>query len=132
VKFSDKRVRLATLFFGSIALLAAIAFPFAPVHADRINYSWPGQGQAVALPLMPYQPVSLDATIPCAAASSLAGDGVLLSTVPLRTDPAAPALAGLQVSVNHGVAQLVSAGQDLAGGAGIGVLWDAEIAGLRP
>jgi hypothetical protein len=98
---------------GAVAFLAAIAFPFAPVHAERVNYSWSGQGQAAALPLMPYQPASLDATIPCSAASSLAGDGVLLSTVPLRADPAAPVLAGLQVSVSHGVAKLQSAGRDI-------------------
>jgi cell wall arabinan synthesis protein/EmbC-like arabinotransferase in arabinogalactan biosynthesis/arabinosyltransferase-like concanavalin domain-containing protein len=97
--------------FGAAAFLTAVAFPFAPVHAERVNYSWSGQGQA-ALPLMPYQPASLDATIPCAAASSLP-DGVVLSTVPLRTDPTAPVLAGLQVSVSHGVVRLQSAGREI-------------------
>jgi arabinosyltransferase A/arabinosyltransferase B/arabinosyltransferase C len=106
-----------------VAFLAAIAFPFAPVHAERVNYSWSGQGQAAALPLMPYQPASLDATIPCSAASSLAGDntagsagdGVLLSTVPLRPDPAALAPDGLQVSVDRGVVHLRVAGRETGG-----------------
>ena len=46
----------------------------------------PADGTAVALPLMPYQPVELTATIGCEAART---GGLLLSTVPLRPDPAA-------------------------------------------
>lgn len=74
LKLAGPRARLAILVFGAVAFVTAIAFPFAPVHAERVSYSWSGQGQA-ALPLMPYQPASLDATIPCAAASSLSGSG---------------------------------------------------------
>jgi arabinosyltransferase A/arabinosyltransferase B/arabinosyltransferase C len=93
------------LIFGVIALLSALAFPLAPVNRPEVEISWPsagGGGPATAIPLMPYQPISLTASLPCAVARGAAqspGETVLLSTVPLDPDPQAPALPGLRISV---------------------------------
>ncbi len=93
------------LIFGVIALLSALAFPLAPVNRPEVEISWPsagGGGPATAIPLMPYQPISLTASLPCAVARGAAqspGETVLLSTVPLDPDPQAPTLPGLRISV---------------------------------
>lgn len=107
---------------GAVSLLAAVAFPFAPVKTDQVTYRWSGEaaGLAAALPLMPYHPRSLSATIPCAMADTVGngtvGDGtVLLSTTPLRPDPAAPTgLSGLRVTASGGLVE-VRSGQRLVG-----------------
>jgi arabinosyltransferase A/arabinosyltransferase B/arabinosyltransferase C len=85
------------LVLGLIAALAAVAFPFAPVHQPEVRYSWSATEGPAALPLMPYQPVELSATTSCSAARA-AGDGVLLSTVPPVPDPAADPLFGLRLN----------------------------------
>lgn len=97
------------LLLAVTATLAALAVPLAPVTQQRVTLSWPPPGQssgqssgqapgppgavnAVAMPLLPYQPVQLTATLPCEGPGT-----VLLSTVPLQTDPGAPRLPGLRV-----------------------------------
>lgn len=103
-----RRARRAALGLGVIALLSALAFPFAPVNQPEVAISWPsaaGSGAATAIPLMPYQPVSLTASIPCEVAQGVAGvpgETVLLSTIPLNPDPEAPVLPGLRISVLDG------------------------------
>ncbi|MDQ3900335.1 MAG: arabinosyltransferase domain-containing protein [Actinomycetota bacterium] len=97
---AHRRLCYATVALGLIAALAALAVPFAPVTQDRVTMTWPMPGAdptatAAAIPLMPYQPVELTATVPCAGDASM--DTVLLSTMPLRPDPAAPPLPGLRV-----------------------------------
>src|SRR6266849_9892395 len=69
------RVRLyrrVVLVLGSLALLSALAFPFAPVRQPMVDYTWSGGSgaAATAIPLMPYQPISLSAAIPCNAISA--------------------------------------------------------------
>jgi arabinosyltransferase A/arabinosyltransferase B/arabinosyltransferase C len=61
---------------------------------------------------MPYQPVELTATVPCAGDASV--DTVLLSTVPLRPDPAAPPLPGLRVERFDGHLMVSSYGKQVA------------------
>ena len=96
---------------GLLTALAALAFPFAPVRQPEITYSWtPADGAAVALPLMPYQPVALTATVGCTAARSA---GLLLSTVPPRPDPTALPLDGLVLVGTPAGVQVTSAGLDL-------------------
>ena len=86
------RVAVRVLLLGAVATLAAVAFVLAPVRQPEVTYTWtPADGSAVALPLMPYQPVTLTATVSCAAARA----GVRLSTVPPVPDPEAAPLAGL-------------------------------------
>lgn len=102
---------------GVIAALAALALPLAPVTQDRVTMTWPPAGAdptvtAAAIPLMPYQPVQLTATVPCTSTSS--ADTVLLSTVPLRPDPAAPPLPGLRVERADGHLVVSSYGKQVA------------------
>ncbi|MDT7580688.1 MAG: arabinosyltransferase, partial [Pseudonocardiales bacterium] len=81
------------LLLGALTALAAVAFVFAPVRQPEVTYTWtPTDGTAVALPLMPYQPTELTATVGCAAARR---GGLLLTTVPPRPDPTAAPMAGL-------------------------------------
>jgi cell wall arabinan synthesis protein/arabinosyltransferase-like concanavalin domain-containing protein/EmbC-like arabinotransferase in arabinogalactan biosynthesis len=104
------RARLV-LAVGLLSALAALAFPFAPVRQPEVIYTWtPADGTAVALPLMPYQPVRLTATISCAAARA---GGLLLSTVPPRPDPSALPLDGLRLVGTSAGVQITSAGVDL-------------------
>ncbi|HEX2297745.1 MAG TPA: arabinosyltransferase domain-containing protein, partial [Pseudonocardiaceae bacterium] len=118
----NRRLRPVALVLGLIAVLAALAVPPAPVTQDRVTMTWPAAGAdpavtAAAIPLMPYQPVELAATIPCAGPP---GDTVLLSTVPLsigslRPDPGAPPLPGLRVERNDGELVVSSYGEQVAG-----------------
>ena len=52
-----------------LTVLCAIAFPLAPVTQPVVTFTWPQAPTqtAVALPLMPYQPVALDASVSCDA-----------------------------------------------------------------
>ena len=105
----ERRLRWAALAFGLLAALAALAVPLAPVTQDRVTLTWPASdaepgATAAAIPLMPYQPVELAATVPCAGAPSGA---VLFSTVPLLPDPeglapGALTLSGLRVERTGG------------------------------
>jgi arabinosyltransferase A/arabinosyltransferase B/arabinosyltransferase C len=99
------------LLFGLIAVLAAVAFPFAPVHQPEATYSWAATDGPAALPLMPYQPVEMTARTTCATARG--GDRLLLSTVPLQPDPAADPLQGLRLTATGGRVQVQSAGVEL-------------------
>src|SRR5438132_4292252 len=92
-----RRWRLVVLVFGALAVISALAFPFASVRQPLVDYNWSGGDgvAATAVPLMPYQPISLTATVSCTAIGSAGGSGVVLSTVPLVRDPDAPALPGL-------------------------------------
>ena len=104
------RARLI-LAVGLLSALAALAFPFAPVRQPVVTYAWtPADGPAVALPLMPYQPVELAATLHCAAART---GGLVLSTVPPRPDPAALPLDGLLLVGTPTGVRITSAGVDL-------------------
>ncbi|WP_308258988.1 arabinosyltransferase domain-containing protein [Pseudonocardia sp. H11422] len=105
--------RRPALILGLIAALAALAFPFAPVQQPVATYAWPqspSDPTAAAIPLMPYQPVELTASVDCAAART---SGVLLSTVPLRTDPGASPLTGLRVTSSAETLEVTSAGVEL-------------------
>ncbi|MFC4944801.1 arabinosyltransferase domain-containing protein [Pseudonocardia sp. GCM10023141] len=106
---------------GLIAVVAAVLFPFAPVEQPIVRYNWTAAQGPAAIPLMPYQPVELTATVGCAVA--LAGDEpggppssaerVLLTTVPPRPDPAAQPLAGLRITTTGTHLHIASAGLDL-------------------
>ncbi|MDN5860988.1 MAG: arabinosyltransferase domain-containing protein, partial [Pseudonocardia sp.] len=103
------------LVLGLIAAAAALAFPFAPVHQPEVTYRWSALDGATAIPLMPYQPVDLTATVTCAAARAAGGDAtVLLSTVPSRPDPRAASLPGLRITADGGRLRIESAGVPIA------------------
>jgi arabinosyltransferase A/arabinosyltransferase B/arabinosyltransferase C len=113
---SGRRLRWAALLLGLTAALAALAVPLAPVSQDRVTLTWPAAGtepgvRAAAIPLMPYQPVELAATIPCADTPATT---VLFSTVPLRPAPGTPLLPDLRVERAGGDLTVSSYGQQVA------------------
>jgi arabinosyltransferase A/arabinosyltransferase B/arabinosyltransferase C len=99
------------LVVGVLTALAAVAFPFAPVRQPEVTYTWtPADGTAVALPLMPYQPTALTATVDCAAARA---GGLLLTTVPPPPNPQAVPLDGLRLVGTPAGVTVTSAGTTL-------------------
>lgn len=125
----DSRTRGRLVFvLGLIAALAAVAFPLAPVVQPQVTYSWTASDGAAAIPLMPYQPVQLTASIDCEAART--PDDLLLSTTPPRPDPAAQPLSGLRVTSTGDALRVTSAGVELgtvplpAGRCAVGVVSD--------
>jgi hypothetical protein len=108
------RWRLVALVAGVVSVLAALAFPFAPVSRPDVTYSWPAPGSSspapAAIPMLPYQPVTTTASVSCDAARSVAPGTVLLSTTPPRPDPLAEPLQGLTMRAGPGAAVSVSVG----------------------
>lgn len=100
---------------GLVTILAVLAFPFAPVTQIQARYTWDADtGPAAAIPLMPYQPISLTATIGCDAVRAAAPGTTLFSTVPADPDPQAVPMQGLDLVAAPGPGLLVrSAGVDL-------------------
>lgn len=97
------------LLFGALAALAAVAYPFAPVHQDLTRVSWPQAGTnaaAVAVPLMPYQPSSLRATFSCETVAAIAAarpaGATVLATTADGSDTPWPLRSGLAVRVAGG------------------------------
>lgn len=97
VRASARSIRPVRVLLASalLTVLCAVAFPFAPVSQPVVTFSWPqaGSGTASALPLMPYEPVTLRAEVSCAAAASVPDGAAVLATVPTGGGPA----GGLQV-----------------------------------
>ncbi|MDD7966400.1 arabinosyltransferase domain-containing protein [Actinomycetospora lemnae] len=99
-----------------LTLLCAIAFPLAPVVAPVVTFTWP-QGPATtsssaALPLMPYEPVALDASVSCAALTATPPGQATLATTPPGTPPAP--VGGLTVRPVPGGTVVTSDGETLA------------------
>lgn len=108
---SATRLRLLAIVLGLLGAVAALAVPFLPVNQDVTTLRWPtALGTAsVSAALVSYAPLSLDATMPCAAARGLqartSGPATLLATTP----PSSPysEVAGLQLQVDHGQVSLI-------------------------
>ncbi len=102
------------LVLALIGLVAALAFPFAPVEQPRVDYEWPqpGSGTAASAPLMPYQPVRFEASATCAASRLPAGRTVL-ATVPQAPDPTAAPLPGLRATAADGALMVTTGGVEL-------------------
>ena len=105
-----RRAGRIAVVLGIVAALAALAFPFAPVVQPQVTYAWQASDGPAAIPLMPYQPVQLTATVGCGAAPD---PGLLLGTTPPRPDPAAQPLSGLQVRSAGGALRITSGGVEL-------------------
>ncbi|MHC1561828.1 arabinosyltransferase domain-containing protein [Actinomycetospora sp. C-140] len=97
-----------------VTLLCALAFPLAPVHQPAVTFSWPQAPDqtAVALPLMPYQPVTLDAAVSCDALAATPPGAATLATTPPGTPPAP--VGGLAIRPVPGGALVTSNGETLA------------------
>jgi hypothetical protein len=110
---SDPGPRRAAGLFGLLTVLAAVAFPLAPVEQPEATYSWSSADGDAAIPLLPYQPVELTAQTSCVTAREAPPGQVLLSTVPLLPNAAAAPLHGLRVFTSAGAVRVESAGVDL-------------------
>lgn len=110
---SSGALRRWVLVLGLLTTLAASAFPFAPVTQPEVHYTWNATEGSAAIPLLPYQPVALTATVECAAARATALGATLLSTVPPRPDPSAYPLAGLRITAEGGAVAVSSSGVEL-------------------
>ncbi|GAA4867549.1 arabinosyltransferase domain-containing protein [Actinomycetospora straminea] len=97
-----------------LTLLCAIAFPLAPVVAPVVTFTWPqgAPSSAAALPLMPYEPVALDASVSCAVLAATPSGQATLATTPPGTPPAP--VGGLTVRPVPGGAVVTSDGSVLA------------------
>ncbi|GAY09191.1 arabinosyltransferase domain-containing protein [Pseudonocardia sp. N23] len=100
------------LVLGLLTVLCAVAFPLAPVTQTEATYTWDAAAGPAAIPLMPYQPTSLQVTVGCAAVRTASPGTALLRTVPARTDPGAEPLAGLELTAGPGLT-VRSAGVDV-------------------
>jgi arabinosyltransferase C len=102
---------------GLLGALLAVAVPLLPVIQDTALITWPRPGTLapVNAPLVTFQPQSLNATIPCAAAISVdarSGEpaSLLSTTPPSSADGAA---VGMVLEVAGGKLTLISRGQAL-------------------
>ncbi|MDD7940936.1 arabinosyltransferase domain-containing protein [Actinomycetospora lutea] len=108
------RSRRPTLLLASavLTLLCAIAFPLAPVVQPVVTFTWPQGAPAASLPLMPYQPVRLDAAVSCAALAATPPGAATLATTPPGTPPAP--VGGLTVRPGPDGVVVSSNGETLA------------------
>ncbi|WP_067477919.1 arabinosyltransferase domain-containing protein [Nocardia amamiensis] len=99
------RNRSIALVSGLLGFLLALLTPLLPVQQDRASLDWPEPGTAsVTAPLVSYEPLRFNATLPCSLTGSAAG-GTVLSTAPVASGQAAT--KGLVVSVTDGVLSVV-------------------------
>jgi hypothetical protein len=105
---------------GALALVAGvlgILVVLAPVIADDPVISWPAAGQlprSTVLPLSPYRPLQLTATVPCATLQALdarPGGGEALRTLP--ADVGAVPGEGLVVAAAQGVVTVTASGAEV-------------------
>ncbi|MDQ4011807.1 MAG: arabinosyltransferase domain-containing protein [Actinomycetota bacterium] len=120
---------------GVLGILAVLA----PVIADDPVVSWPRAGQqptSTVLPLSPYRPLQLTATVPCATLQTLnarPGGGEALRTLPADVGTAPG--EGLVIAASQGIVTVTASGAELArealpaGTCSYGVLADAD--GIR-
>ncbi|MGH3776260.1 MAG: arabinosyltransferase domain-containing protein [Pseudonocardiaceae bacterium] len=111
-----------------LALACAVGALLAPVIVDDPVVSWPRAGEqhrSTVLPLVPYRPLSLDATVPCAALAALdqrAEGGDALRTLPTPVVLSGPMdLAdaqswidqGLVIGAHRGIVAITASGATL-------------------
>ncbi len=75
------RIRLLALVSGLLGFVLAVAAPLLPLRQDRTALDWPQAGAAsVEAPLVSYQPLRLDLTVPCPVLNT--AEGTVVETVP--------------------------------------------------
>nr|WP_280482354.1 arabinosyltransferase domain-containing protein [Nocardia cyriacigeorgica] len=93
------RLRLIALVSGFLGFVLALLTPLLPVRQDRAVLDWPQAGQtSVEAPLVSYEPLRLDLTVPCPVLRD--ATGTLVSTIPMESDQASA--KGLIVAVRDG------------------------------
>ena len=139
-------VAALALLIGVLGILVVLA----PVIADDPVVSWPRAGQqpiSTVLPLSPYRPLRLTATVPCATLQALnarPAGGEALRTLP--ADVGATPGEGLVVAAAQGIVTVTASGAQLvraplpagncsyrvsADAGGVGVSRDGAILGAR-
>ncbi|MGH3821348.1 MAG: arabinosyltransferase domain-containing protein [Pseudonocardiaceae bacterium] len=117
---ADAVRRLTGWAIAALALITGvlgILVMLAPVNADDPVVSWPRAGQqptSTVLPLSPYRPLQLTATIPCATLQALDArpdGGTALRTLP--ADVGATPGEGLTVSTASGVVTVTASGSEV-------------------
>ncbi|MQA13812.1 MAG: arabinosyltransferase [Pseudonocardiaceae bacterium] len=108
--------RWALAGLAALVLVSALGVVLAPVRAQDSVVSWPRDGQpptSTVVPLVPYRPLSLDATVPCATLAALdgRGGGAALRTMPADVDT--PPRPGLTVAIEAGIVTVTASGRDL-------------------
>ena len=75
------RIRLLALVSGLLGFVLAILAPVLPVRQDETVLEWPQAGATdIEAPLVSYQPLRLDLTVPCPVLA--AAEGTVVATVP--------------------------------------------------
>lgn len=102
---------------ASVTVLLALSLPLAPVEVDTPEVSWPrdpaGPVSTTAL-FMPYAPIDLEATVPCASIQALddrGGPAVAFATSLQESERGRE--GALFVTVDAGTLRVVSAGSEL-------------------
>ncbi|MEU1985219.1 arabinosyltransferase domain-containing protein [Nocardia sp. NPDC019395] len=91
------RIRLLALVSGLLGFVLAILAPVLPVRQDSTALEWPQAGATdVEAPLVSYQPLRLELTVPCQALS--AAQGAVVETVPDESGQSSA--RGLRVTVS--------------------------------
>lgn len=98
------RIRLLALLSGLIGFVLALLTPLLPVEQNRTVLEWPQQGAgSIEAPLVSYQPVELNLTVPCTALPDT--DTMLVSTVPEESGKASA--KGLTATVREGTLSVI-------------------------
>jgi Mycobacterial cell wall arabinan synthesis protein/EmbC C-terminal domain/Arabinosyltransferase concanavalin like domain len=114
---SRRRIAWALAALALITGVLGILAVLAPVIADDPVVSWPRAGQqptSTVLPLSPYRPLQLTATVPCATLQALnarPGGGEALRTLPADVGTAPG--EGLVVAAAQGIVTVSASGADV-------------------
>ncbi|MDN5759983.1 MAG: arabinosyltransferase domain-containing protein, partial [Tomitella sp.] len=106
-----RTARLIAAVTGLVGFVLAVLTPLLPVSQTTVDLNWPQNGslEAVNAPATSYQPISLDATIPCSAIADVVDQGPgahdVLSTAPGSAGPDAHKRA-MFVTVNDNQVQV--------------------------
>lgn len=100
---TPRRLRWIAIIASLVAVLSALAIPFAPVRQQQASISWPQTGTElnVDAPLVAYAPIDLHTTVPRTAIDEVAarGGGLVLGTIPESSSDATK--YGLMVKVTE-------------------------------
>jgi len=116
----SRRWRPAAWVLAALTLVLAVALPLAPVSVDTPEVQWPldpADPQPTTALFMPYRPIDITATAPCATVRELAGrqsDGasaVLLATA--LPDSTRGNERALSITVGRDAVRVVSSGAEL-------------------
>ena len=104
----SQRAREATpgwlaLLVGLVGIVAGLALPFCPVRAQTTTLTWPVPGQPVVSSsaiVVPYRPLHLQATIPCAALRAATASAVRVIALSTGTGPAGLTVGGDRTGIS--------------------------------